>query len=448
MAEVTMYFPPDFLWGTATSAHQVEGNNINNDWWLWEQGKDHILDGSTSTRACEWWSNAEADFDRAQEMGTNAHRLSVEWSRIEPEPGAFDQSAIERYREMLEGLHNRGIEPMVTLHHFANPVWLVEKGDFGTDVTVDYFRRYTAKVVSELGELIPKWVTFNEPMVYALARYLQRSFPAPKSRGWFEARRAIGIMLESHAAAYQAIKERSPEAMVGVAKHIRPIRPRLNGSRLDAWWARRVSRLFNDSWMESMVTGRLRWPIGRGIVTGLRGTFDFVGINFYSRSRVRFPPRTDRLYEEQGPGGQLVDINMPDQVHPGDLFDVIKANLRHGKPIYITESGLSDATDKQRPSFILTHLREVWRAISFNYPVMGYYHWSLVDNFEWERGWTQRFGLIEVDPESQERRWRQSGRLYGEICHTNSISSDMARRYSPQLLETMFPGHTPSRETG
>lgn len=445
MADATMYFPPDFIWGTATSSHQVEGNNKNNDWWQWEEGNDHILDGSKSARACDWWENAEADFDRAQEMGTNAHRLSLEWSRIEPEPGSFDQDTLDRYKEMLQGLHDRGMEPMVTLHHFSNPLWLVEKGDFGTDIVVDYFRRYTAKVVAELGELIPKWVTINEPMVYVLLRYIQDAFPAPKERGWSESLHAIRYLLRSHAAAYHTIKESYPEALVGVAKHFRPIKPRQNGNRLDSWWAKRVSRFFNESWMDSMATGRLRWPVGRGTISDLAGTFDFVGINYFSRAHVRFPPKIDRLYEEQGPSGQAMVGDSLFGDYPADLFDIIKDNLRHERPIIITESGLPDATDEIRPSFIMTHLREVWRAISFNFPVMGYYHWSLIDNFEWERGWTQRFGLIEVDPQSQERRWRPSGRLYSEICHSKSISSDMARRYTPELLEQMFPGGAPQQ---
>lgn len=443
MADATMVFPNDFLWGTATSSHQVEGHNANNDWWQWEQVEGHILDGGDSRVACDWWENAEADFDRAKEMGTNAHRLSLEWSRIEPEPGAFDPEALERYRVMLQGLHDREIEPMVTLHHFTNPLWLVEKGDFSTDLVVDYFRRYAAKVAAELGDLIPKWVTINEPMVYVLARYLQNDFPAPEARGWLEGRRAIGNLLRCHAAAYHAIKENYPQTLVGVAKHFRPIKPRVNGNRLDAWWARRVARLFNESWMESLVSGRLRWPVGRGTIKNLAGTFDFVGINFYSRAHVRFPPRAGRLYEEQGSGGVLIAGDQPTGSHPGDLFEIVRSNLRHDKPIYITESGLPDASDEHRPAYIITHLRELWRAVSLNYPVMGYYHWSLIDNFEWERGWSQRFGLIAMDPETQERRWRPSGRLYGEICHTNSISSDMARRYAPQLSESLFPGKSP-----
>ena len=444
MAEATMYFPPDFLWGTATSSHQVEGSNQNSDWWRFENQEGSTLDGSRSLLACDWWNNAELDFDHAKEIGTNALRLSLEWSRIEPEPGAFSQEAIERYRTMLEGLHKRGIEPMVTLHHFSNPLWLVEKGDFSCELVVEYFQRYAAKAVKELGDLVPKWITINEPMVYIVLRYIQNAFPPPNQAGWRAAFRAVQYLLRCHAAAYHTIKESYPESIVGVAKQFRPISPRANGNFLDAWWAKRLSRIFNDSWLDSMATGRIRWPIGRGVIDDLAGTFDFIGINYYSRAHVRFPPTPNRLYEEQGQDGQSMEGDSLFDLYPGDLFTIIKDCLKYSKPIYITESGLPDAEDELRPTHILTHLRELWRAVSFNYPVMGYYHWSLIDNYEWERGWTQRFGLIELDPDSQERQWRGSAHLYQEICRTNSISSEMARKYTPELMETMFPGRSPA----
>jgi beta-glucosidase len=444
MARATMFFPKDFLWGTATAAHQVEGNNCNNDWWTWEQAGGHILENHRSNLACNWWDNAEADLDRAAEMGTNAHRLSLEWSRIEPSPSSFDDAALDRYRQILQAMHDRGIEPMVTLHHFANPLWLVEKGDFSTDLVVDYFRRYTARVVTTLGDLIPKWITINEPLVYVTMRYLEGVFPAPQQQGWSAAFQALANLLRCHAAAYHTIKAAYPQAQVSVAKHFRPLQAPTGGSALDRWWARRLDGLFNDLWLDSMASGRLRWPLGRGVVKGLAGSFDFVGVNYYSRSFVRFPPRSGRLHENNPDPAAIITDGDFGEIYPAGLYQEMKRVLRYGKPIYITENGLPDTADQWRPSFILTHLREIWRAISFSFPVMGYYHWSLVDNFEWERGWTQRFGLIEMNPETQERRWRPSGRLYSEICHSNGISSDMAERYAPALLATLFPGQAPA----
>lgn len=443
MAQATMYFPPDFLWGTATAAHQVEGNNRNNDWWQWERDGAHIHGGAKSGLACNWWADAEADLDRAADIGTNAHRLSVEWSRIEPEPSVFDDEALARYREILQAMHQRGIEPMVTLHHFSNPLWLVEKRDFDSDLIVDYFRRYTAQVVKALGDLIPKWVTINEPMIYAFLRYVTGAFPAPAERGWSAAMRAVRHMLRCHAVAYETIKSAHPEAMVGVAKNNLLIEPLPDGNWLDDWWARRVSWLMNDLWMACMVSGRLRWPVGRGVVKGLAGSFDFVGINYYSRFFVTFPPRGGQLYQSTSADGAPMADGDFFEVYPEGIFKVIKRNLQYQKPIYVTENGLPDSSDRLRPAHLLGHLREIWRAISFNYPVMGYYHWTLTDNFEWERGWSQRFGLIELDPETQTRRPRPSAQLYREICQTGSVSSDMAERYAPGIVETIFPGQAP-----
>jgi beta-glucosidase len=445
MAKATFHFPTDFLWGTATAAHQVEGNNDNSDWQLWEQQPNSILEGHRSGIACDWWENAEADLDRAAEMGTNAHRLSLEWSRIEPEPGAFDQEALNRYREILQAMRQRGIEPMVTLHHFSNPIWLTEKGDFDSGLAVDYFQRYAAQAVAVLGDLTPKWVTINEPMVYVFMRYIEGVFPPPQRKGWGAGMTAVHNLLRCHAAAYQTIKEQFPQALVGVAKHFRPIEAPANGNGLDRWQAGWLSWLFNDLWMDSMVDGRLRWPVGRGKVSHLAGSFDFVGVNYYSRSLTRFPPRPGRLYEtDHGPEAVMSDGNFG-ELHSAGLYQVIKKSLTYKKPIYITENGLPDAADTLRPGFILTHLREIWRAINFSFPVMGYYHWSLIDNFEWDRGWTQRFGLIELDVETQERRLRASGRLYTEICRAGAISSDMTERYAPELMATLFPGNSPER---
>jgi beta-glucosidase len=441
MADATMIFPPDFLWGTATAAFQVEGNNENSDWWPWEEA-GNILHKQRSGPAADWWRNAEQDLDTAVTLGTNAHRLSVEWSRIEPEPSIFDDDALGRYREILQGMHDRGIEPMVTLHHFSNPRWLREKRDFNGSIITDYFPRYVGRVVDALGDLVPKWVTINEPMVYAFLRYLSEDFPAPARSGFFGAREALRNMLRCHALAYHKIKEKQPEALVGVAKNMAVIQPRPPGSRIDARWARFISWLFNDMWLEAVMHGRPHPILGGRGIPHLANTLDFLGVNYYTRFYVKFPPRGDLLDSDWGPDAVVSD-GAYGEVYPQGLFAVLEHARRYGKPIYITENGVPDAKDTLRPNFLLTHLREVWRALNFSYPIMGYYHWSLVDNFEWDRGWTQRFGLIELDVETQERELRRSGELYGEICRSRSISSEMARQYAPELLKVLFRGEAP-----
>lgn len=436
MAQATMNFPADFRWGTATAAYQVEGENTNSDWWTWEQQPGKIAEGHHSGRACDWWANAEADLDRAADMGTNAHRLALDWSRIEPEPSVFSDEALGRYREILTALHARQIEPMVTLHHFVNPLWLVEKGDFDTDVVVDYFRRFAAKVASELGDLIPLWITINEPVVYAYRRYLTGDFPAPPKTGWSAAAKALRTLLKCHAAAYQAIKEVRPEAQIGVAKNMAIFSAPAGGHAGDRWWAGRLSALYNDLWLAAMDDGRLRFPLGRGRIKGLAGSFDFIGLNYYGRYYTPF----FRMPAREWPAGAVMGDGDYAEIYPEGIFESIQRVRRYGKPIYITENGIPDRADKHRPEFLLTHLREVWRAVNFNWPVMGYYHWTLVDNFEWDRGWTQRFGLIALNPETGERRLRRSGELYGEICRQRGISSRMATQYAPQVLPRMFPG--------
>ncbi len=443
MIDAKMIFPSDFRWGTATASYQVEGNNTNSDWWLWEQDAAQNPNGHRTNLACNWWQDAESDLDRAVDLGTNAHRMSLEWSRIEPEPSVFDEDAIARYRQLLQGMHNRGIEPMVTLHHFSNPIWLSEKGDFHSDIVVDYFRRYVAKVVSTLGDLIPKWIPINEPMVYVFLRNLSQEFPTPQQPGWVGAMRTLRNMLHCHAAAYHVIKEALPGAEVGVAKNMTVLQPKRPHNLFDKRWARWISWLYNDMWMDCVANGRLHPILGRGKINHLANSLDFVGINYYTRFYVKFPPLNGILETEWGPGAVVSDGNYG-EVYPAGLFQMIKRVLPYQKPIYITENGVPDRADLLRPSFIITHLREIWRAISFNFPVMGYYHWSLIDNFEWDRGWTQRFGLIELDVVTQKRTLRKSGRLYGEICRSGCVSSDMAARYAPMLMNTLFRGEAPS----
>lgn len=444
MAHATMSFPPDFLWGTATSSYQVEGDNTNSDWHAWEAADSARIKGDLGCgQSCDWWANAEADLDIAAEMGNNTHRLSLEWSRIEPEPSVFDPEAIARYRSILQACHDRGLEPMVTLHHFSNPLWLVEKGDFSSEIVVDYFRRYAAKVASELGDLIPKWITINEPITYAVMRYITREFPHGQRTGAGAFFEAVHNMLRCHAAAYHTIKEAHPAAQVGTANNMQVFEARPGGNAIDRWWARQIDSLYNDSWQDALHTGRFRGIVGRKRFKNLAGTYDFVGVNYYTRFYLRFPPPPGFVDREWGPEAVVSD-GAYGEVYPRGLFHMIeRVWKRYDKPIYVTENGVPDAADRLRPGFLLDHLRQIWYAISFCYPVMGYYHWSLVDNFEWDRGWTQRFGLVAVDPMTQEREWRPSAYLYREICQRYSISDDMAARYAPEMLEVMWPGDQP-----
>ncbi len=231
MPDATFHFPPDFLWGTATAAHQVEGNNTNNDWWAWEQGEGHIKEGYRSGIACNWWERAEEDFNRAAELGQNAHRLSVEWSRVEPREGYFDDAALDRYRAMLRALRERGMEPMVTLHHFTNPLWLAEMGGWENPRAVFLFERFVTHVVEALGEYCSLWCTVNEPNVYVYMGYLAGVFP-PGKRDFGAGMRAGRNLMRAHAVAYRRIHALQPHARVGFAHNLRFFDPANPGSPL------------------------------------------------------------------------------------------------------------------------------------------------------------------------------------------------------------------------
>ena len=432
MPEATFHFPQGFKWGSATAAHQVEGNNVNNDWWAWEQTEGHIKQEHRSRRACNWWENAEADFDRAAQLGQNAHRLSVEWSRIEPQEGHFDNAALNRYRQMLQALHERGIEPMVTLHHFSNPLWLAEMGGWENPRVVPLFDRFVARVVEALGEFCDLWCTVNEPNVVVFLGYIDGIFP-PGKQDFRAAMRAGRNMMRGHAAAYKRIHALQPQARVGFAHNLRIFDPAKPRSPLDRWVAGLQDRAYNRTFLTAVSKGWWQIPLGFGPALRLRKTLDWVGLNYYTRDVVAFDIRKpDRLF---GRNFHLPDAEMLDggygEFYPEGLFRSLMRLRRLGLPIYVTENGIPDTDDDQRPRALITHLHQTWKVIQQCVPVMGYYHWTLVDNFEWAEGWTLRFGLIEVDPETQERTPRASAYLYRDIARANAITPEIIDRYAP-----------------
>jgi beta-glucosidase len=439
VTEYRLAFPEGFLWGTATAAHQVEGGNTNNDWWAFEQRPGAIWQGQRSGRACDWWANAERDFDLMAEMGHNTHRLAVEWSRIEPEEGRFDVEAIARYREMLLGLRSRGIEPMVTLFHFSSPLWLAAQGGWRNPAVVEHFRRFVGHTVEHLGDLARLWCTINEPNVYAaLGHLLGEHAPGDRSlRLYF---RVLRHLLEAHAAAYRRIRAIDGQAQVGLVKSVVPFEPleqRGWGSRP---LARLLDSLYNEITLGAVQDGRLRAPLRWMPATHgpLVDSTDFLGVNYYFRHRVSLRSRNGSRLPVLGPtpGAETSDEgrNGPyGEVYPEGLYKVLQRVARMGKPIYVTENGLPDQDDDQRPRFLLSHLAQMQRAIAEGVDVRGYYHWTFTDNFEWAEGWGLRFGLIALDPETQARKPRRSARLYSRIIRENAITPEMVDEYAPEL---------------
>jgi len=443
MVDFSLGFPAGFLWGAATAAHQVEGNNTNNNWHAWEEA-GRVFRQQRSGLACDWWGGRYVeDFDRAAALGHNAHRFSIEWSRIEPERARFDGAAMDHYVRMVAALRERGMEPLITLHHFSNPLWIENDGGWTNPETIRRFERFVRTVVEELAPGVRLWCTINEPMIYATQGYLFGHFP-PGRRSLRETYTVAENLLRAHARAYNAIKEIDPAAQVGLAKHqisLKPGFPALVNRR-----ARRIVwDFFNAAFVDALQTGTLALPRRTAEVPEAAGTFDWIGLNYYYRFLIRFHllyPQRLFLHQSRPRDG----IHGPEsvgEIWPEGLFEHIKwLGDRTGKPIYITESGLPDPDDAIRPLFLVRALRSVWQAINFNYPVKGYFFWTLVDNFEWSEGYDPRFrfGLFGCDPETQARTRRPSADLYGEICAANALTADMVRRYVPDHAEELFPG--------
>ena len=438
--QATYHFPRGFLWGTATAAHQVEGNNTNNQWWKWEQ-EGHTK--GTSGLACDWWGGRwKEDFDRAAEAGQNAHRMSVEWSRIQPTPDTWDEDALEHYRNMLRGLRERGMTPMITLHHFSDPLWFYEMDGWEHEDAVSLFEKFVRKTVEALKEYCTLWCTVNEPNVYALSGYVVGDFPT-RHRGLRVAFQVMANMLKGHAAAYRAIHEIQREARVGYAHHHRPMIAKRTWSPLDALMRNIRFNGVNLAFPSGLRTGTMRTPAGNFQVPEAKGTQDFLGINYYSVDTISFHlGKPGHLFtHSEFPAGADLSTNKFIANIPTGLFETIKWAVRAypNLPILITENGVEDSDDSMRRRYLAQHIHQMWRAVNFNWPVKGYFHWTLVDNFEWERGWTQQFGLWGLDNETQKRFKRPSADLYAEICKENGLSSEMVQKYCPEVFDKLFP---------
>lgn len=412
-----------FYWGSATSSHQVEGQNTANDWWDWE-ANGHVVDASGL--ACDHYNRFREDFDHLVKLGHNSHRFSLEWSRFEPEEGQWNEEAFRHYEEVFRELHARGIEPFVTLHHFTNPQWFGKKGGWLSDETTFYFLRYVDKVVRAYGKWVKFWVTINEPMVYLYHSFFAGLWP-PGLKAPGKSMKVLRHLLEAHVQAYHHIHHiygtifHQP-VYVSIAKHIgyfTPCKPRSLGDR---WAAVLRNWFFNEVFLNACVNGFLFFPGVFSEFLSARGTLDYIGVNYYTRDFVHFQSLTgenslgapcDKKHHE----GEIKELNMMGwEVYPEGLYQALMKLSRYSLPIIITENGIATEDDTRREAFIRNHLDSVKRAKQAGAPVMGYFYWSLMDNFEWAHGFGPRFGIIGVDYKTQERKIRPSAHVLTELC--------------------------------
>ena len=332
---------------------------------------------------------------------------------------------------------------MVTLHHFTDPLWLGELKAWEKSSVVPLFEKFTVKVVKALKDYCSLWCTFNEPNGYALEGYVRGNYPPGKT----DLKLGVQVqanMVRAHAAAYYAIHRLQPDARVGYALHFRPQVPSHSWSPLDRLMRSIRFTGINLAFPSAISTGTLVSPIGRMSIPEARGTQDYFGLNYYFVDTVAFDLRNRaELFSRSffSKGTDVSDAGTNANIPEGFTWSikwVVKAfpNV----PILVTENGIEDGSDRIRPRYIAQHVHAMWRAVNFNLPVRGYFHWSLVDNFEWVYGWNQKFGLWGLNPETQERTKRPSADLFSEICRENGLSSSMVEKYCPEVYEKIFPG--------
>jgi beta-glucosidase len=407
---VTNGFPRGFLWGTSSAAHQVEGDNKNCDWWEFEQQPGRIANGDTSLVACDHYHRYREDFKLLREMNQSAHRLSIEWSRIEPAQGEFDSRQLRHYRDVLGELREQGIEPMVTLHHFTSPLWFSRKGGWTDRDSARAFLTFVIRAVEELGDLVNLWCTINEPNIYGANGWMTGEFPPGHKGDLRNFYRVLANMHHAHELAYAAIKKRRPDSLVGLSHHKFLFLP-ATGRRRDRW-AAGTTQFAVD-----------RWPVAPGQFRRVvEATSDFIGIAHYWAQTAAFDPRRPKeqfVRRDNVPGAQLTDMGWTaDPVHMRTVLNEVKSM---GKPVYITENGIGTHDDERRKGYITDVLANVLLAIEDGVDVRGYFHWTNMDNFEWARGYSVKFGLIDVDRSTLERTIKPSGRLYGRIAAANAL---------------------------
>jgi beta-glucosidase len=425
---MALTFPDGFYWGCATSSHQVEGNNRNNQWWAWEQEGGNILDGTTSGLACDHYNRFEEDFALAEELGQNAHRLSIEWSRIEPEEGRWDEKEVEHYSQVVDSLHRHGLTPFVTLHHFTNPIWFEELGGWTSPRAPDLIARYAGYMAKQLGDAVPFWLTINEPSVVPAACYLAGVHP-PAKRDMALAMAAARHILIAHGKMYGAIRENAPHnPQIGPVLNMTDAQAasdsdedRAAAQLMDAYW--------NAMWLEGIKNGVVGPPAG-GVeeVPGLKGSWDIIGLNYYSRTVVRAGRPPMGLEQVEPPAG-AERSTMGWEVYPEGFYRVQMRLKPYGKPVYITENGIGTDEDEQRQRYVVRHLQQTHRAMSEGLDVRGYLHWSFQDNFEWAEGFRQKFGLVAMEEGTRNRLPRPSAYMFRDIARANAVSDELLARW-------------------
>lgn len=385
-------FPEGFLWGSATAAHQIEGGNVNNDWWAWEHNPDSGC-AESSGDGCDSWHRWREDVDLVADLGLGAYRFSIEWSRIEPAEGEWSLAALDHYRRLCAACLGRGIQPVVTFHHFTTPLWLSARGGWESPDAPERFARFVERAVAHLGDLIGWACTINEPNVIGVMGYTMGEFP-PGVKDDFGRHLAVNEnMVRAHRLAVEALRSGPGAFPVGLTLSMAELKAEEGGEAV---------RDVAEDVLEN---------------TFLRGTEgdDFVGVQCYTR--MHFDAQGQAPDDPEIPQTQMGYENWPQVVE----YTVRRTAAFTGLPVVVTENGIGTDDDAERIVYVSEALRGVRRCLDDGVDVRGYFVWSLLDNFEWADGYSKRFGLHYVDFKTQKRTPKLSAEWYREVIARNAV---------------------------
>jgi len=397
-------FSSHFLWGAALSSYQCEGDNLNSDWYLWEKKKGL----TNSASACKHYHLFDQDFQLASSLNLNSLRISLEWARIHPKSDVFSQEELAHYQKVIDALIKYNLKPIVTLHHFTNPLWFAEKGGWSETRNIDYFLKFLKKTVEALKERVDLWIIFNEPLVYIYNSFICGIWP-PGGKSLSVARRVLNNILAAHLTGYQEIKRiyqgSKVNPQVSMAKSLRVFSPSPGPNFiLNSLSAGLRSRLFNFRILNYLTK---------------KNALDFIGLNYYCREFSKFKGLVGEESGYKPKGGRQNYLGW--NVYPQGFYKLLKSLKRYNLPIIITENGTAENQDSLYEDFLIGHLKSLSLAIKEGVDIRGYLWWSLLDNFEWDKGFGPRFGLIEVDYSTFKRKLKPFAYTYGKICKENRI---------------------------
>ena len=426
------YFPKNFMWGTATAAHQVEGNNQNNNWYEWENlhKKDNISrihNNDKSGRASNHWELYKQDIELMKDLGVGYYRFSVEWSKIEPKKGIINYEALEHYKKLCNKLIDSGLTPVITLHHFTHPIWFERLGAFEKEENINHFIKFSEIVFNYLAELVPIWCTINEPAVFVSQGYFNGVFP-PGKKDPLLAGHVMKNLLNAHVKVYHHLKSlpRGKDKQIGLVKNITQFDPLRRWHVLDWYFSKKLNDVFTNSAITFLSEGIFRFYLpGMANINFVNKNaikaLDFIGLNYYSRMHTKGHFNSSLPFTFELRKDKDIQTDMPYAIYPEGFYRAIKSISQINAPIIITENGIADEDDSHRDLFINRYLYALSKSINDGYDVRGYFYWTLMDNFEWAEGYKMKFGLYEVDFNNQKRTLREGSKSLIDLINKPSF---------------------------